>query len=143
MSSIHPDLKVARFIPKFSYGPFLSRAMRSLKVPPADLGPDVTVREVIVPGSQGAPPVSMRVFQPDGLTDKAPALLWIHGGGLIFGSPEQDDRGNIAFARELGITVAAVRYRLASTSPRTRRGRGRLRRTAGPGREGRRTPHRP
>ncbi|MFF8228074.1 alpha/beta hydrolase [Streptomyces caelestis] len=47
----------------------------------------------------------------------APTLLWVHGGGLIFGAPENDDRTSIAFARELGITVAAVRYRLASHSP--------------------------
>lgn len=69
-----------------------------------------------MPGPEGAAPVSLRVFQPTGLSAKAPALLWIHGGGLIFGSPEQDDRSNAAFARELGITVAAVRCRLAATS---------------------------
>ncbi|MFF7871071.1 alpha/beta hydrolase [Streptomyces qaidamensis] len=44
--------------------------------------------------------------------EAAPALLCVHGGGVVFGAPEQDDRTNIAFARELGITVAAVRYRL-------------------------------
>lgn len=117
MNSFHPDLALARFIPNLSYGPFTSRMLRSLKPRPAKPTPGVTVREMFVPGPQGAPPVSLRVFQPDGLSAKAPALLWIHGGGLIFGSPEQDDRNNAAFARELGITVAAVRYRLASTSP--------------------------
>ncbi|MFD5268907.1 alpha/beta hydrolase [Streptomyces sp. NPDC058335] len=70
-----------------------------------------------MPGPKGAPSVSLRVFQPTGLKSAAPALLWIHGGGLIFGAPEQDDRTSIAFARELGITVAAVRYRRASDSP--------------------------
>ncbi|MFJ4641983.1 alpha/beta hydrolase fold domain-containing protein [Streptomyces bobili] len=70
-----------------------------------------------MPGPKGAPSVSLRVFQPTGLKAAAPALLWIHGGGLIFGAPEQDDRTSIAFARELGITVAAVRYRRASDSP--------------------------
>ncbi|MFI9383564.1 alpha/beta hydrolase fold domain-containing protein [Kutzneria sp. NPDC052558] len=57
--------------------------------------------------------MSLRVFQPAGLAAPAPALLWTQGGGFIFGAPEQDDRRNIAFARQLGITVAAVRYRLA------------------------------
>lgn len=55
----------------------------------------------------------MRVFQPVGISTPAPALLWMHGGGMVIGSPEQDDRTNIAFVRELGISVAAVRYRLA------------------------------
>jgi acetyl esterase/lipase len=117
MSAFHPDLAPGRFIPKMSYGPVSARIMRSVKPRPADPGTDVTVGEMVVPGPQGAPPVSLRVFQPTGLRAAAPALLWIHGGGLIFGAPEQDDRTNIAFARQLGITVAAVRYRLAPDSP--------------------------
>ncbi|MFF2432336.1 alpha/beta hydrolase [Streptomyces mirabilis] len=82
-----------------------------------DPGPGVTVQEVTVPGPKDAPSVSLHVFQPTGLKAAAPALLWVHGGGLIFGAPEQDDRTNIAFARELGITVAAVRYRLGPDHP--------------------------
>jgi len=35
----------------------------------------------------------------------------------IFGAPGQDDRTNIAFAHELGITVAEVRYRLGPDHP--------------------------
>lgn len=116
MGTFHPDLTAGRFIPKISYGPRSSRMMRRLKPRPIDPGPDVTVQEVVVPGPEGAP-VSLRVFQPAGRTTAAPALLWIHGGGLIFGAPEQDDRTNIAFVRELGITVAAVRYRMAPDSP--------------------------
>jgi acetyl esterase/lipase len=72
---------------------------------------------MVVPGPEGAPSVSLRVFQPAGLNTAAPALLWVHGGGLILGAAEQDDQTNIAFARELGITVAAVRYRLAPDNP--------------------------
>jgi acetyl esterase/lipase len=51
------------------------------------------------------------------LKTASPALLWVHGGGLVLGAPEQDDRTNLAFVRELGITVAAVRYRLAPDNP--------------------------
>ena len=117
MSAFHADLKRGRFIPKVSFGRVSSRIVRRVKWRSTDPGPDVTVQEIVVPGPRGAPPVSLRVFQPAGLTAAAPALLWIHGGGLIFGAPEQDDRTNIAFARELGITVAAVRYRLGPDHP--------------------------
>jgi acetyl esterase/lipase len=117
VSAFHPDLTLGRFIPNVSYGPLSSRLVRRLKVHPADPGPDVTVREMVVPGPKGAPPVALRIFQPAGPTTAAPALLWVHGGGLIFGAPEQDDRTNIDFVRELGITVAAVRYRLAPDNP--------------------------
>lgn len=91
--------------------------MRGRRPRPTDPGPDVTVREIRVPGLNGAPDVAMRVFQPTGISTPAPALLWMHGGGMVVGSPEQDDRTNIAFVRELGITVAAVRYRLAPDNP--------------------------
>jgi acetyl esterase/lipase len=47
----------------------------------------------------------------------APALLWIHGGGYVIGSAQQDDSLCRRFARELGITVAAVEYRLAPEHP--------------------------
>ncbi|MBB5773971.1 alpha/beta hydrolase [Nonomuraea jabiensis] len=117
MNTFHPDLALARFIPRISTGPRSARIMRRIRPRPAHPGPDVTVRELVVPGPAGAPPVSLRVFQPAGLATPAPALLWTHGGGFIFGAPELDDRTNIAFARRLGITVAAVRYRLAPASP--------------------------
>lgn len=75
------------------------------------------MREIVVPGPTGAPDVAMRVFQPVGISTAAPAMLWMHGGGMVIGSPEQDDRTNSAFVRKLGITVAAVRYRLAPDNP--------------------------
>lgn len=43
------------------------------------------------------------------------ALLWIHGGGLIVGHPAMDDQVCAETARDLGIPVASVRYRLAPT----------------------------
>ena len=49
--------------------------------------------------------------------EPGPALLWIHGGGYVIGSAAQDDPVCRRFARELGITVAAVDYRLAPEHP--------------------------
>jgi acetyl esterase/lipase len=114
MTAFHPDLTVARFFPQISYGPRSARLMRRLRARPVTPGPDVTVEELTVPGPEDdGSVVALRVFRPSVPRSPGPALLWIHGGGLIFGTPEQDDRTNIAFVRELGITVAAVRYRLA------------------------------
>ncbi|MGY1618136.1 alpha/beta hydrolase [Geodermatophilus sp. SYSU D00691] len=107
----HPDLAIARFLPRLSYGPRSARVMRSLRGRPGRPPAGVTVEQLDVPGPDGEVP--LRLFRPAGQQAPAPALLWIHGGGLVFGAPEQDDRSNAAFARELGITVAAVRYRLA------------------------------
>ena len=74
------------------------------------------IHDVDVPGD-GASGASVRLYEPVGRATPAPALLWIHGGGFLIGDPEQDRRSSIGFARELGITVAAVRYRLAPEHP--------------------------
>jgi len=44
-------------------------------------------------------------------------MLWIHGGGLVFGSACQDDRLCSETAGELGITIVSVEYRLAPEAP--------------------------
>jgi acetyl esterase/lipase len=117
MDDVDPDLRRVRFLPAVSYGPISARVVRGLKQRPGDPGRDVTVREISFPGAEGAFSVSLRIFSPVGLSTPVPAMLWIHGGGHILGSPEQDDRTNIEFARELGIVVAAVRYRLGAAAP--------------------------
>lgn len=45
------------------------------------------------------------------------ALLWIHGGGMVIGSAVQDDLFCAETARELGIVVVSVEYRLAPEFP--------------------------
>jgi acetyl esterase/lipase len=57
-----------------------------------------------------------RLYRPsDRRTDAA--LLWIHGGGLVMGGAVQDDRLCGSTARELGIVVLSVEYRLAPEHP--------------------------
>ena len=46
-----------------------------------------------------------------------PALLWIHGGGLVVGSASQDDGLSARTAARLGIVVISVNYRLAPEHP--------------------------
>ena len=58
----------------------------------------------------------MRMFIPEVRTRDG-ALMWIHGGGLILGDPATDDRFCAEIARNLGIVVAWVRYRLAPAHP--------------------------
>jgi acetyl esterase/lipase len=118
MSVFHPDLWPGRFIPHFSFGPglvgFIRKGMKRGPIPTLD---DLTVEDVDVPAQGNSPAVSMRLYRPKKLTAAAPALYWMHGGGFIIGTPEQDADMNIAFARALGITVAAIRYRLAPENP--------------------------
>ena len=46
-----------------------------------------------------------------------PALLWIHGGGLVVGAASQDDGLCARTAARLGIVVISVEYRLAPEHP--------------------------
>lgn len=61
--------------------------------------------------------IGVRLYRPAGAATTTPALLWIHGGGYVIGTAAQDDRLCRRFVEELGITVAAVDYRLAPEHP--------------------------
>ena len=118
MSHFHPDLRIARFIPQFSFGPKISAAMRASKPRTKPAPADVSIANLEIAGPVGAPPVGVRIYRHvDVGATPVPALLWMHGGGYLFGNPEQDEAGSIAFARELGITVVALRYRTGPDNP--------------------------
>lgn len=109
----HPDLAVGRWIPPLSFGPRLARLANVPRRSATDIPEDLLVDDIAVPGADGAPDVGVRLIRSRTLVGRAPALLWLHGGGMILGSSSQDDATNFAFARTLGITVASVDYRLS------------------------------
>jgi acetyl esterase/lipase len=59
--------------------------------------------------------VPCRVFRPDG---RARAVyLHFHGGGMVVGAPEMNDVPNREIARQHGLAVVSVDYRLAPEHP--------------------------
>ncbi|MCX2932486.1 alpha/beta hydrolase [Mycobacterium sp. CVI_P3] len=50
-------------------------------------------------------------------TQNRAAVLYIHGGGMVVGSPQSEIRGAAALARELGAVVVSPDYRLAPEHP--------------------------
>jgi acetyl esterase/lipase len=86
-------------------------------VPKLPVAEGLTVEDHSVPGPEGAPPVRVRLYRPQGAVGPVPALLWLHGGGFVVGAPEQDEASSLALARGLGLVVAAVQYRLAPANP--------------------------
>jgi acetyl esterase/lipase len=122
MTAFHPDLqKSARFIPRFTWSPALVRLinlltrLRGVPRPPQVDG--LTIEDVLLPGKGAAGTLRVRLYRPRTAATTVPAMLWMHGGGFLFGKPEFDEPGNIETARELGILIAAVDYRLAPQYP--------------------------
>ncbi|MGP9539089.1 alpha/beta hydrolase [Brachybacterium sp. AOP43-C2-M15] len=58
----------------------------------------------------------LRIHRPDTRRGDA-GLLWVHGGGLLFGDARQDDPLCAGTALALGIPVVSVNYRLAPEHP--------------------------
>lgn len=56
-------------------------------------------------------------YDPDPGARDRPALLHIHGGGMIMGSAKAMMAGPSGIAKALGIPVASVEYRLAPETP--------------------------
>jgi acetyl esterase/lipase len=112
MPDFHPDLRrAARFMPRDLGLPRTLGLQRRLDaLSRRRRTPDVPVIEL----PTGA---SLRLHDPKPTSTPTPALLWIHGGGYVIGAAQQDDRLCRAFAAALGITVAAVDYRLAPEHP--------------------------
>ena len=59
--------------------------------------------------------VRVRTYLPDVRSDAG--LYWIHGGGLVGGMPAMDDAFCSETARQLGVTIVSVDYRLAPKHP--------------------------
>jgi acetyl esterase/lipase len=111
-TDFHPDLqRIARLAPQALVGPRSLKLIRRLSGLRRSKTPDGV--EVLTLGSG----VGVRLHRPVGVEQPGPALLWIHGGGYVMGSAQQDDALCRRFTRELGITVAAVDYRLAPEHP--------------------------
>lgn len=66
-------------------------------------------------GPDGHSPV-VHLYEPAERTGRG-AVLWIHGGGYVAGVPEAEHAWCARIARDLGVPVANVGYRLAPEHP--------------------------
>ncbi|WP_084958097.1 alpha/beta hydrolase [Thermoactinospora rubra] len=92
------------------------RATRRAWVVPAEPD-DIAIEDRLVPGPPGAPDVRVRLYLPHEGERPLPCLYWIHGGGMVMGSPEADDHFMVQIIREVGCAVVSVDYRLAPENP--------------------------
>lgn len=111
--ALDPGLRsIARVLPR-GYG-----LHRGLTVPRALMRlAGFTGRLRDVPDEAVNADVTVRVHRPAGLPHRAPALLWVHGGGTIMGSAAQEDGFCRKLAHLSGVAVVAVEHRLAPEHP--------------------------
>lgn len=82
-----------------------------------ELPAEVELQDHVAPGVDGDPDVVVRTYRPAGLAADGPAVYWIHGGGMVLGAMAADDARCAEWARDLGVVVASVEYRLAPEAP--------------------------
>lgn len=71
-----------------------------------------------VPGFEGAPDVTVRVHRPvRAATGLRPCIYWMHGGGYIFGTYDQEDDRFDRWAQQYDCVGVSVEYRLAPEAP--------------------------
>lgn len=87
---------------------------------PAHVFPSGLGRRATVPAPEGrGDEVQVWLYERQDRAETAPtgALLWFHGGGYIGGTPAQDHLLCSRVARDLGVLVVSVDYRLAPAHP--------------------------
>ncbi|GHF71926.1 acetyl esterase [Amycolatopsis bartoniae] len=80
-------------------------AVEQADLPMGDLA---TVRDLEMPGG-----IRARLFDPRESREPGPVVLWLHGGGFVWGGVESHQSLCAQAARELDLPVVLVEYRLA------------------------------
>ncbi|MDH7972355.1 alpha/beta hydrolase [Sphingomonas sp. AR_OL41] len=95
------------------------RAMRqNAPAAPAPLPPPAaTVERRVVPGPRGAPPIAVTVIGAKAGGVRRPAVLHIHGGGMILGRVADTIVASQRLAAELDCVVVEADYRLSPETP--------------------------
>ncbi|MEV5832701.1 alpha/beta hydrolase [Nocardia sp. NPDC052112] len=110
-ADFHPELRIARFLPRAPVSPRTLGSVRRLTSLTGRTRPSGGTIESVDEH------VSVRVFRPVQLRRPAPALLFVHGGGYILGNAALGDGFCRRVTDRLGVVAASVEYRLAPEHP--------------------------
>lgn len=79
--------------------------------------PNVTKEDRSVPGPDGDPDITVRIYRPASSTGPLPGIYYIHGGGMILGNVAGEDGSAQLLSEQVGAVVVSVEYRLAPEHP--------------------------
>jgi acetyl esterase/lipase len=116
INQIHPTLrKATASFPKLpvtsGFGRALTRSLLPMLLPKPKTPAGITIEQVKTNGG-----LKLRIYTPAGQRTRA-AMLYIHGGGMMIGSPAMDDALLASTAAELDIVIVSPEYRLAPENP--------------------------
>jgi acetyl esterase/lipase len=120
-SPIHPELRqAAKKMPRISFNRNTMRMFRVLEKGalfiPKPL--DIDIEDLLIPNSSAQGTLRLRIYRPKiRAAVPQPYLFWIHGGGFIGGTIEQNDAYCADMIRSLGLTVISTSYRTAPEHP--------------------------
>ena len=69
------------------------------------------------PGRDGAPSVLLSIFTPKTRRAAAPAVYYVHGGGMVSGDRFNGIEQALGWVERFGVVVVSVEYRLAPEHP--------------------------
>ncbi|MFZ4260904.1 alpha/beta hydrolase [Sphingobacterium sp. HJSM2_6] len=87
-----------------------------IKNNPVVIPKDITVKDLFFKSSLDAELIRIHVYQPNDYIQNR-VILYFHGGGYVFGLPEQVDAQMFRLARDLKAVILSVDYRLAPQYP--------------------------
>lgn len=116
INKIHPTLrKATASFPKLpvtsGFGRALTRSLLPLLLPKPKTPAGISIQQLKTPSG-----LNLRTYTPAGAKTRS-ALLYIHGGGMMIGSPAMDDVLLATTASELDIVIVSPDYKLAPENP--------------------------
>ena len=79
--------------------------------------PNVVKEDRTVPGPDGEPDITVRIYRPRNAEGTLPGIYFIHGGGMILGTVEGEDPTATMICDLVGAVVVSVEYRLSPEHP--------------------------
>ncbi len=93
------------------------RIMRRAIAFTTPMAPGVARREHHIARTSAPGATRVYIYEPMVRSGRTGALVWIHGGGYVMGTAQQDHATASRLAADLGIVVVSVDYRLAPEHP--------------------------
>ena len=78
---------------------------------------DIEINDHFIDTADSKTNFKIRLYRPKTISIPSPAILWIHGGGMVMGNVDADQSLCIETAKHLGVIIASVEYRLAPEYP--------------------------